>query len=135
MKKEVKKRNEGDKPEGWVDVTDDNQMRANGFFRPFDQAPRDPDVWTKTAKERKAIKAKSWKNMGHFNSCPRKFIQVRDKLIIQLKKNKEYPKTTYSIECWQSDIPEILSKYIFTKNKQTQSLVSWYKFNGKTVRC
>lgn len=67
MKKDrTKKRNPGDKPEGWVDVHNDDDMRKNGLWRPYDVTPRDPSVWTKTPKEKAALKkAKSiWKLYG-----------------------------------------------------------------------
>ncbi len=125
------------KESGWIDIHDDDVMRANGLWRPYDVTPRDPSVWTKTNAERKLIKKLrgTWKGLDlHFHNVPRKFIQVPGKLIIQLKKNKTYPKTTYSIKCWQSDIPEILAKYTITDKKTKTSItaVAKYKWNGKT---
>lgn len=120
-----------EKDSGWIDIHNDDIMRANGLWRPYDVIPRDPSVWTKTKEERKRLKKLrgTWKGLDlHFHNIPHKFIQVPGKLIIQLKKNKIYPKTTYSIKCWQSDIPEILIKY--SGNKGTY--ISYYKWNGKT---
>ena len=121
----------------WIDVHDDNVMREMGFNRPFNQAPRDESVWTKTPNERRLLKMVRHSCKGedmHFHSAPSKFIRVRGKLIIHLKKNKTFPKTTYSTECWQSDIQEILSKYIITNNnlKISESAVAKYTWNGKT---
>lgn len=56
MAKERKKKNLGDHVEGWIDVHNDNAMRKAGFFRPYDITPRDPSVWTKTAKEKALLK-------------------------------------------------------------------------------
>lgn len=127
MKKETK-------AEGWIDVHDDNVMRAMGLWRPYDRIPRDKSVWTKTDSERKALKRvkHSSKRDMHFHAIPRKFIRVYGNLIIQLKKNKMFPKTTYSIPCWQSNIPQILSKYIVNKHNRSESIVAKYKWNGKT---
>lgn len=126
-----------EKDSGWIDVHNDDVMRANGLWRPYDVTPRDPSVWTKTPAERRLLKKLrgTWKGLNmHFYNIPHKFIQVPGKLIIQLKKNKVYPKTTYSIECWQSDIPEILANYIEldNKTKTTRSVIATYKWNGKT---
>ena len=121
----------------WIDVNDDNVMREMGFFRPFIQAPRDESVWTKTSYERRILRGMRHscsKEEMQFHAVPEKFIEVPGKLIIQLKKNKVYPKTTYSTKCWQSDIPSILAKYVITNYKRntTESAVSKYTWNGKT---
>lgn len=121
----------------WVDVHNDDVMREMGFMKPFNQAPRDESVWRKTPNERRILR--NVKHVGknedmHFHSTPHKHIPVRAKLIIQLKKNRKYPNTTYSTECWMSDIPDILSKYqvINPKTKYAESAVARYSFNGKT---
>ncbi len=121
----------------WINVHDDNVMREMGLFRPFNQAPRDESVWTKTPNERRLLKEVKYANRGkdmHFRAAPSKFIKIRGKLIIQLRKNKVYPKTTYSTECWQSDISDILSKYIIANHKLkiSESAVAKYSWNGKT---
>lgn len=113
------------KDSGWIDVHDDDVMRAMGFFRPYNQTPRDESVWTKTPEERKRLKKyKRRQEDMHFHSVPEKFIKVPGKLIIQLVKNKKYPNTTYSHKCWQSDVPFILAKYA--------DIVRKYIWNGKT---
>lgn len=122
----------------WIDVHNDDVMREMGFFRPFNQAPRDESVWTKTPYERRilqSVKHSRDKNEDmHFHSTPEKFIKVPGKLIIQLRKNRVFPKTTYSTECWQSDIQDILSKYVVTNHKLkiTKSVIAKYTWNGKT---
>lgn len=122
----------------WIDVHNDDVMREMGFFRPFNQVSRDESVWTKTPYERRIFRSVKHtynenKNM-HFHSIPAKFIKVHGKLIIQLRKNKSFPKTTYSTECWQSDIQDVLSKYVITNHKLkiTESVVAKYTWNGKT---
>jgi len=117
------KKSKEDKP---VNVNDDNSMREAGFMRPYPVTPRDPEVWTKSNREKKALKKlrRVHKEDMHFNNCPHKPIRVESKLIIFLKKNKIYDKSTYSIKCWQSDVPEIVRS--FDKN------VIKYSFNGKT---
>lgn len=122
----------------WIDVHDDNVMREMNFLRPFLQTPRDKNVWTKTPYERRilqSVKHTCSKNKDmHFHSIPAKSTKVSSKLIIYLKKNKVFPKTTYSTECWQSDIPSILSKYVITNHKLnvSESVVAKYTWNGKT---
>lgn len=120
----------------WIDVHDDDVMRAMGFFRPFNQAPRDKSVWTKTPYERRLLKElrHSDKRDMRLHSFPGKHIPVRAKLIIQLKKNKKFSKTTYSTECWQHEISSILGKYYWRNSKTgyAESLVAKYVFNGKT---
>lgn len=106
----------------WVDIHDDNVMREMGLLRPFEQSPRDKSVWTKTPYEKRILSTISRKGGGHFHSVPSKFKRVPGKLVIYLKKNNKFPKTTYSRECWESDIPNILSKYPVAK----------YSWNNKT---
>lgn len=118
----------------WIDVHNDEVMREMGFLRPFNQAARDKSVWTKTPSERHLLSKFRWgtsRNM-HLHSVPVKHIPIRAKLIIQLKKNKKYPKTTYSTECWQHEIDDILMKYCQSSAGLAESLVAKYTFNGKT---
>lgn len=120
----------------WIDVHNDDVMREMGFFRPFNQAPRDKSVWTKTPNERRLLRElrHSVKRDMHIHSIPIKRIPVRAKLIIQLKKNKKFPKTTYSTECWQHEIGDILMQYFWRNNKTgyAENLVLKYSFNGRT---
>lgn len=119
----------------WVDVHNDALMVELGI-RPAVLAPRDSSVWTKTSNERRLLKSLRRGSSGqiHFHSIPRRSIPVRAKLIIQLKKNNKFSKTTYSTECWQHEIGDILLNY-FQRNKKTglnECLVSYYKYNNKT---
>lgn len=121
----------------WIDVHNNDVMREMGFLRPFPQAPRDESVWRKTPNERRLLRNVKHVEKGkdmHFHSVPHKHIHVRAKLIIQLKKNRKYPNTTYSTECWMSDIPNILAKYqvVNPKTEYSESAVARYSFNGKT---
>lgn len=139
MKKEntksPKKGNPAEEEDRWIDVHDDDVMRAYGLWRSYDQSPRDPSVWTKTPSERRLLKKyrHSFKGDMHFHTIPRKIIRVRAKLIISLYKNKWFSKTTYSTECWQHEIPEILAKYrTIDRNGFSTSVVRNYVWNGKT---
>lgn len=134
MKETVKKQNSQKEEDRWIDVHDDAVMNKMGLWRCPNVIPRDKSVWTKTPNERRLLKTFSHLCKGdmHFHSCPVKHIPVRAKLIIKLKKNKEYPKTTYSTECWQHEIPNILSSYRITVKGVDQSAVTKYSFNGKT---
>lgn len=117
-----------------VDVHNDELMIELGI-RPPHLIPRDPSVWTKTPREKKLLKSlrKIHKGHIHFHSVPKKSIPVKAKLIIQLKKNKKFPNTTYSTECWQHKIEDILLNY-YAKNNKTghnECLVSKYIYNGQ----
>lgn len=119
----------------WVDVHNDALMVELGI-RPAMLSPRDKTVWTKTPNERRLLKSlrRSGKGRIHFHSVPERSIPVRTKLIIQLVKNDKFPKTTYSTECWQHEIKNILLQY-YKRNKKTgvnECLVSKYTYNGKT---
>lgn len=140
MKKEniksPKKGNPVEEEDRWIDVHDDDVMREMGFLRPFNQTPRDESVWTKTPYERRILKKVRHSCKGedmHFHLTPKKVIRVRGKLVINLLKNKRFRKTTYSTECWQHEIPEILAKYCVTNRKTgySTSIVRKYSWNGK----
>lgn len=141
MKKENTKSPKQGKPteveDRWIDVHDDDVMRAHGLWRPYNQSPRDPSVWTKTPAERRILKKLRHTHKGedmHFHSAPRKSIRVRAKLIIQLYKNNKFDKTTYSTECWQHEIPDILSMYYVVDKPSGYAInvVRKYVWNGKT---
>lgn len=120
------------KQEEWVDVYNDVAIRKAGIIRPIMQSPRDSAVWSKTPNERRILQNVKFKSKNsHFGYVDQPFIKVWSKLIIQLKKNKVFPKTTYSVECWQSDIQNYLSKY---KDKKSNNLVDKYYWNGKTYK-
>lgn len=114
----------------WVDVHNDALMVSLGIRQP-DLSPKDPECWTKTSKEKKILKRLRKRHKHSITTSsiiPSRFIPVYSKLIIQLYKNDQFNKTTYSTMCWQSDIANILSRYMSIKNK---SLVSKYYWNGK----
>ena len=119
--------------ESKVNVKDDRQMVELGIRSPL-LAERDISVWTKTSKEKKLLrKLRHGNDNCHFGTIPIKSIPVRSKLIIYLKKNNIFPKTTYSTECWQHEIFEILTKYFYTdKSGISHYLVMKYEFNGKS---
>lgn len=134
--KSPKKGSPVEEEDRWINVHDDDVMREMGFFRPFNQASRDESVWTKTPYERRILKKMrhSCKSGDmHFHSVPKKVMRVRCKLVINLFKNKRFSKTTYSTECWQHEIPEILAKYHVTDRKTgySTSIVRKYSWNGK----
>ena len=119
----------------WVDVHDDELMIELGI-RPSHVAPRDKSVWTKTPYEKRVLRLERGKHKEriHFHSVPRKSIPVKAKLIIYLKKNNKFPYTTYSTECMQHEIENILLNY-YSKNRKTgynECLVTKYVYNGKT---
>lgn len=120
----------------WIDIHNDDIVRDMGLLRPFPQSPRDKSVWTKTPYERQLLKRirHSFKGDLHFHTSPRKSMRFRCRLIINLQKNKYFSKTTYSTECWQHEIPDILSKYCIVNNKtgNRTNVVRKYSWNGKT---
>lgn len=121
----------------WIDVHNDNVMREMGFMRPFNQAPRDKSVWQKTSTERrllKNVKHSVRKEDMHFHSVPPKRATVRAKLIVQLKPNKVFPKSTYSQECLDTQVNNILERFqiIDSKTGYSRSVVAKYSYNGKT---
>lgn len=138
MKKENTKNPKKGNPveeDHWIDVHDDDVVRAYGIWRPYNQAMRDPSVWTKTPNERRLLKRlrKSFKGRIHFHTIPKKHIRLYDKLIINLYKNKKFNKTTYSTKCWQHEIPEVLARYRVEDPKTgfSTSVVRKYIWNGK----
>ena len=135
MKQEKVKKHTKTSQDAWVNVYDDNKMVELGFRPPL-LSPKDPSVWTKTPYERRVLKSlrKIHKGKMHFYSYPDKYIPVRAKLIIQLKRNKKFPKSTYSIECNMHEISRILSKYYRKDRKNSECLIIKYSSNGKTYK-
>jgi hypothetical protein len=112
-------------------------MREMGFLRPNYQESRDESVWTKTASEKYAVRRskRMYKQRdGHFHGIPKQVIPVSGKLIVYLVKNNRFAKPTYSTECRQHEIPEILAKFIVNNKKSgtSESVVKKYYWNGKT---
>lgn len=125
---------QGDK-DPWVDVHNDALMVELGI-RPRSATSRDPSIWTKSKQEKKIVKNLRCAHKGkmHFGISSCKEIPVQAKLIIQLKKNKRFPHTTYSIICNMHQIGDILSFFyqIDKQNKTIVNVVDKYTFNGKT---
>lgn len=116
-----------------INVHDDEQVRKAGLFRPFDVIPRDPSVWTKTDKERKALRKMKHIKLynGHFIVDPIKHPVVTAKLIVQLKKNNKFNKTTYSFICTDTSVANILRKFITTsKSGKSINWIAKYSYNG-----
>lgn len=115
------------------------------YYSVTDLTPRDPKVWTKTAKEKKLLnrlrRIHKEKFIGR-SAKPQKTFPLFDKLIVlimpdkknSLRKNRDnkpdgrFIKTTFSFSCWQSDIIHILSKFVNPKNGK--STVIKYRWNG-----
>lgn len=127
-----------ERDERWIDVHDDDVMREHGLWRPYNQSPRDPSVWRKTPNDRRIFrntvmmlggKIKGW----HCPSFNKKTPLVRAKLIVQLKKNKIFPKTTYSFNCFNTAVNEILSQFIVNnpRTDTAETLVAKYSYNGR----
>lgn len=136
MKKENSKPSKKKEEDRWINVHDDDVMRAMGFTRPHIQSPRDPSVWTKSSYEKKLLKKvrNTCKNKDmHFHTAPFKTIPVKGKLIVNLHKNKVFGKTTYSFECMQHNIPAILAEFgVKTRSGLIEVQVRSYYWNGRT---
>lgn len=119
----------------WVDVHDDALMVELGIH-PCPATPRDPSVWSKSKQEKKILRTLRCAHKGkmHLGTPPRKVIPVRAKLIVQLKKNKRFPYTTYSIICGMHQIGDVLNFFQQwdRQNRMMVSVVAKYTFNGKT---
>lgn len=128
-----------ERDERWIDVHDDDVCREMGILRPFNQSPRDPSVWSKTPNERRILKNTIAMCGGKIKGwhCPAFFQKestVKAKMIVQLKKNKVFDKTTYSTTVGNMEIGNVLSQFIAwnPRTQRYESLVKSYTFNGKT---
>lgn len=119
----------------WVDVHNYALMVELGIH-PSPVTPRDPSVWSKSKQEKKILRTLRCAHKGkmHLGTSPRKVIPVRAKLIVQLKKNKRFPYTTYSTICGMHQIGDVLNFFNQwdRKNRMIVSVVAKYTFNGKT---
>jgi hypothetical protein len=119
----------------WVDVHDEALIVELGIH-PRPVTPRDPSVWTKSKQEKKILRTLRCAHKGkmHLGISPRKVIPVRAKLIVQLKKNKQFPHTTYSTVCGMHQIGDVLNFFHQwdCQNKIMVNVVAKYTFNGKT---
>ena len=121
--KRVNKKNRETKIEP-VDIHSYSARREAGLLWYNGTFIRDATIWTKTPKEKEAIRRiKRTFPKGFLSKWPhtKKSIPCYGKLIIQINGSNK----TLSIECGQSDIPAIVSKY------NTNGNVKWYKWNGK----
>lgn len=136
MKKDKKKSTKKEENR-WVDVRNDKVMREMGILRPLPLVPRSSSVWTKTQLEKDVLREErncTRKGDMHFHTIPYRHSTVRAKLIIYLKPNKDFDKSTYSKECSLSDVAEVLSNYkVYNKkSKSMESVVAKYSYDGKT---
>ena len=119
----------------WVDVHDDALMIELGIH-PRPVTPREHSVWSKSRQEKKILRTLRCAHKGkmHLGTPSRKAIPVRAKLIVQLKKNKRFPYTTYSTICGMHQIGDVLNFFNQwdRKNRMIVSVVAKYIFNGKT---
>lgn len=124
-----------DDKDSWVDVHDDTLMIKLGI-RPRPATPRDPSVWTKSKQEKKILKTLKCTHKGkmHFGTPSYRSIPVIAKLIVQLKKNKVFPHTTYSTICSMHQIGDILNFFhqLDRQSKTMVNVIDKYIFNGKT---
>lgn len=128
-KKETKKKFKKIKREA-IDVHNDAAMVKIGIRMPIYNG-RDVSVWSKTKEEKKKLK-RMRNNISPKRSLPKKSsVPVLARLIIYLKKNQTFDKTTYSQVCQMSRIPEILRFFV---GKSGNNLVSKYVYNGKEYR-
>lgn len=118
---------EENKEKGWIDINDDDLMVKLGLRLPLLEFRGSS---TKTSQERKALRSvkRMFKKKMHFHMVPQKTIPVQAKLIVYLKKNKKFPHTTYSFNCWMHQIGNIIGLFY---NKEI-NLVDKYIYNGKT---
>lgn len=117
----------------WINIHDDELMVKLGI-RPKPLPEKDSSVWTKTLKEKKALRSYrcEHKENMHFGSIPKRSNPVQAKIIIQLVKNNKFPHTTYSKVCNMNKIDDILNSFTYiTKNGKTVNVVAKYKYNGK----
>ena len=125
-KKEIKKKFKKIKREA-IDVHDDAAMIKAGIRMPAYNG-RDMSVWSKTKEEKKKLK-RMRNNISPKRSFPKKSsVPVIAKLIVYLRKNQTFDKTTYSQVCSMSRIPEILRFFV---GKNGNNLVTKYVYNKK----
>lgn len=138
MKKEsTKKSKPTQNKDGWVNVHDDKLMQSMGLMRYSAQTPRDPSVWSKTRNEKKLLKNAKYshkKEDMHFGISPEEQSSFVAKLIIQLKPNKVFPKSTYSYVCPNTAVNTILNQFLIRDSKSGHAIstVLKYFYNGKT---
>lgn len=126
MKKENSSKVSQKEENRWIDVHNDRVVNEMGLMRPLLREPRDISVWSKTPNEHRILRNVKYQNVHsnmHFGSVPTKRSTVTAKLIVYLKPNKTFPKSTYSFSCTDTSVNNILSKF--------ESAVSKYSYNGR----
>ena len=128
------------KEDEWVDVHDEALMVALGIRNP-NLEPRDPSVWTKTAKE-KALLKHLRNSRGGVLASGSSFVKYEPlfkyKLIITIKKDDKFMtydkklkrkvhKTVFSHTCYPKEVPFILNRYY---NEEGKSIVTKYSYAG-----
>jgi hypothetical protein len=114
--------------EARINVHDDVLMTETLAIRPPHLKGRDKSLWTKTEFERNALdkaKHRVKKYDMHFHTKPYEIIPVVAKLVVYLRKSNR-GKSTFSFECKQSSVKNILLKFGKTLLK--------YSYNGKTYQ-
>lgn len=108
-------------------IHDDNWMAAQGLRQPT-LKPRDPSLWSKTPAEKEQVrKLKRLKYHTMKGSTGgRKYIPARLNLRVYVK---GLEKTTFSLMCWQADIPSVLNHF-----KDRGGKVIKYQWNGKVYQ-
>lgn len=108
-------------------IDDDAWMVAEGL-RPPTRQPRDPSVWSKTPAEREQVrKLKHLEyRITRGSTGGKRHIPVYLKLIVQVR---GLEKATFSLKCWQNDIPDVLSRF-----RSRGGEIIKYQWNGRTYQ-
>lgn len=108
-------------------INDDAWMVAEGL-RPPTRQPRDPSVWSKTPAEREQVrKLKHLEyRITRGSVGGKRYIPVYLKLVVQVR---GLEKTTFSLKCWQNDIPDVLSRF-----RSRGGEIIKYQWNGRTYQ-
>jgi hypothetical protein len=110
-----------------VDIHDEQALKEAGIYRAPSYYGRNRTFWTKSPEEREVLcKVKYKQKDGHFHTVPQRQNSVYAKLIVQLSNNDIFPKSTYSIMCYDGNVPGILNRFV----QGNRSLVKNYSFNG-----
>lgn len=111
-----------------VDIKNDKLMIELGMRLPDRIIPD----FSKTLKEKKMIKKmkKACNEVSrNWSSAEESSYPLESKIIVNLKKNISYPKTTYSRVIWQYQIDNYINSF---RSKKGNCLVKSYYWNGKT---
>jgi hypothetical protein len=84
------------------------------------------EKWAKSEEEHQLLqKYKCKQRDGHFHTIPPKQNSVYNKLIIQLKSNDMFPKSTYSFMCYDGNVKNLVNRF-----NEKGNFVHNYSFNG-----